>query len=45
MADTPGAVELRAELVAALSRRFVARTIKLIFGPQVRRARLPTVVE
>ncbi|KAK9903264.1 hypothetical protein WJX75_001146 [Coccomyxa subellipsoidea] len=38
MADTPGAVELRAELVAALSRRFVARTIKLIFGPQKQQA-------
>lgn len=33
--DTPGAVELRSELVGALSRRFVARTIKLIFGSQV----------
>jgi len=33
--DTPGAIELRSELGGALSRRFVARTIKLIFGPQV----------
>ncbi len=35
VADSPGALELRAELIAALSRRFLARTIKLIFGPQV----------
>ncbi len=34
--DTPGALEMRAELLAALSRRFLARTIKMILGPQVR---------
>lgn len=33
--DLPGAVEMRAELLANLSRRFFARTIKMIFGPQV----------
>lgn len=33
--DTPGALEMRAELLAALSRRFFARTVKLILGPQV----------
>ena len=34
--DMPGAIEMRAELLANLSRRFFARTIKMIFGPQVR---------
>lgn len=45
MADSPGALELRAELIAALSRRFVARTIKLIFGPQVRPSSLPLICQ
>ena len=35
LADMPGALEMRAELLAALSRRFFARTIKMILGPQV----------
>ena len=30
-----GAIELRSEILANLSRRFMARTIKLVFGPQV----------
>ena len=34
--DMPGAIEMRAELLASLSQRFFARTIKMIFGPQVR---------
>ena len=33
--DMPGAIEMRAELLANLSQRFFARTIKMIFGPQV----------
>lgn len=33
--DMPGAIEMRAELLASLSRRFFARTIKMILGPQV----------
>ena len=33
--DMPGAIEMRAELLANLSRRFFARTIKMILGPQV----------
>ena len=36
--DMPGALEMRGELLAALSRRFFARTIKMILGPQVRSA-------
>ncbi|CAL5221960.1 g4241 [Coccomyxa viridis] len=35
--DMPGAIEMRAELLANLSRRFFARTIKMIFGPQAPR--------
>ena len=35
LGDMPGALEMRAELLAALSRRFFARTIKMILGPQV----------
>ena len=35
LADMPGALEMRAELLAALSRRFFARTIKMILGPHV----------
>ena len=34
--DMPGALEMRAELLGALSQRFFARTIKMILGPQVR---------
>ena len=34
--DMPGAIEMRAELLASLSQRFFARTIKMILGPQVR---------
>ena len=30
-----GAIELRSEILANLSRRFMARTIKLVLGPQV----------
>lgn len=29
-------LELRSELLAALGRRFLARTIKLVLGPQAR---------
>ena len=32
--DRPGAGELRAEIIAGLSRRFAARTMKFILGPQ-----------
>ncbi|KAK9815500.1 hypothetical protein WJX72_004714 [[Myrmecia] bisecta] len=32
--DQPGAAEIRAELISGLSQRFVARAVKLVFGPQ-----------
>ena len=38
LAARPGAAELRAGVLSALSRRALARTIKAVLGPQARHA-------